>query len=316
MAEKLVMPGPAAKKTVPTGGTLLHNSRMKTVRTAVQAAQAALNGARSKGPKTAEGKSASSINALRHGLSANNLLLPGEDAQAYEHHLDRHFATFAPTNLPEAVIVAQLGDLSWKLERLSRMEDGRLLVRLEEELEKTEAYQLVTSTRRALEALSGLVAALDARRTAPKELELTEALLHGLDGTLALLREVRGLPEAVIQPVSLALQEARDTRQEGGLEQTAYEHMGDMAKVARGALSAKFAQEEAALEPVREQLAAAVLLFEDKDLKKLERHRRLLESSMARQLALLGQMRVQVAASKPEAQAEAQELRVRLRVVK
>lgn len=310
------MPSPAAKKAVPTGGTLLDNSKMKNIRTAVQAAQAAINGARSKGPKTAEGKSASSINALRHGLSANNLLLPGEDAQAYEHHLDRHFATFAPATLPEAVIVAQLGDLSWKMERLTKLENGRLLARLEEELEKTDAFGLVTSTRRALEALSGLVAAVDARRTAPKELELTEALLRGLDGTLTLLREVPGLPEAVIHPLSLAVQEARDTRQDGRLEQTAYEHLGDMAKLARGALTAKLAQEEAALDPVRERLAADVLLLEDKDLRKLERHRRLLESSMSRQLGLLSQIRVQVAASKPEVQAEARELRVKLRLVR
>lgn len=286
------------------------------VRSALQAAQAAINGARSKGPKTAEGKSASSLNSLRHGLSANNLLLPGEDAQEYERHLDAYFATFAPATLPEAQVVAQIGDLAWKLERLTKLENSRMRARLEEKLEGTEAHQLVISTRRALEALSGLVAAVDARRTAPKELELTEALLCGLEGTVGILREVPGLPEAVIQPLNLALNEARDTRQEGRLEQAAYEHLGNMAKVARGALTEKLAQEEAALEPVRERLAAAVLLLEDKDLRKLERHRRLLESSMARQLGLLGQIRVQVASSKPEAQAEAQELRVKLRLVK
>jgi len=280
------------------------------------ATEALKNAKKLGGPKTPEGKSRSAMNALRHGLSSNNLLLPGEDAHEYEGHLDGYFATFAPATLPEAQVVAQVGDLTWKLERLTKLENNRVRVRLEEKLEETEAHQLVISTRRALEALSGLVAAVDVHRTAPKELELTEALLRGLDGTLTLLREVPGLPEAVIQPLSLALDKARDTRQEGRLEQAAYEHLGDMAKLARGALTAKLAQEEAALEPVREQLAAAVLLLEDKDLKKLERHRRLLESSMARQLALLGQMRVQVAASKPEAQAEAQELRVRLRVVK
>jgi hypothetical protein len=100
------------------------------------------------------------------------------------------------------------------------------------------------------------------------------------------------------------------------LEQSAYEHLGNMAKVARGALTAKLDQEQAALGLVRERLAAEVLLLEDKDLKKLARHRRLLESSMARQLGLLGQVRIQVAASTPGAQAEAQELRVRLRLVR
>jgi hypothetical protein len=114
----------------------------------------------------------------------------------------------------------------------------------------------------------------------PKEPELTEALLRGLEGTLALLREVPGLPEAVLQPLSLALQEARDTRQEELLEQIAYEHLGNMGKLARGALAAKLDQEQAALGLVRERLAAEVLLLGDVDLKKLERHRKLLESSM------------------------------------
>jgi len=294
------------------------NSFMEpAVRAALQNASETLRNAKKLGgPKTPEGKSRSAMNALRHGLSASNLLLPGEDAQEYERHLDGYFATFAPATLPEAQVVAQIGDLAWKLERLTKLENSRMRARLEEKLEGTEPHQLVISTRRALEALSGLVAALDARRTAPKELELTEALLCGLEGTMGILREVPGLPEAVIQPLNLALSEARNTRQVGRLEQAAYEHLGNMAKLARGALAAKLAQEEAALEPVRERLAAEVLLLEDADLKKLERHRKLLESSMDRQLGLLGQMRLQVAASKPEAQAEARELRVRLRVVK
>jgi hypothetical protein len=287
-----------------------------TVRTARQAVTSALNGARSHGPKTPEGKATSSLNALRHGLSARHLLLPGEDAAEYEQHLDGYFDTFAPATLPEATIVAQLGDLSWKLERLSRMENGRLLARLEEELEKTDAFLLVIRTLQALEAVSRFIAAMDDRPTSPKEPELAEALLKGLESTLVVLREVPGLPEAVIQALRLSVDEARDTQQEGRLEQTAYERLGDMARLTRGALSAKLAQDEAALGPMRERLAAEVLLLEDKDLKKLERHRKLLESSMQRQLELLGQVRAQVSTATPEVQAEARELRVKLRVVK
>jgi hypothetical protein len=183
-------------------------------------------------------------------------------------------------------------------------------------LEKTDAFQLVMGTRRTLTAVSSLVATVDTLRSPPKELELTEALLNGVEGTLALLREVPELPETVIQPLSLALAQARDTRQDGRLEQTAYEHLGNMAKLARGALAAKFAQNEAALTPVRERLVAEVLLLEDADLKKLERHRRLLESSMVRERELLGKLRAQVAPTKPEALAEVRELRVKLRLVR
>ena len=89
-----------------------------------------------------------------------------------------------------------------------------------------------------------------------------------------------------------------------------------MARMVKGALAAKLAEEESALRPLRERLAAEVLLLEDADLKKLERHRRLLENSMQHQVNLLGQVRSQVASARPEHQAMAQELRVHLRVVK
>ena len=38
------------------------------------------NGRKSRGPKTAEGKSRSRFNALNHGMRAKTIVLPGEDA--------------------------------------------------------------------------------------------------------------------------------------------------------------------------------------------------------------------------------------------
>ncbi len=287
-----------------------------TVRNAVKAAQSAINGARSRGPTTQDGKERSSLNAVRYGFSGAHLLLPGEDATEYERHLDSYFAELVPTSTPEAMIVAQLGDLSWKLERLTKVENNRLRARLEEELEKTDHFQRVVRTRRALMAVSSLAETVDTHRMVPQEPALTESFLNGVDGTLVLLREVTELPEAIFEPMASALEQARETRQEGRLKQAAYEHLGNMAKLTRGALTAKLTQEEAALEPVRERLAAEVLLLEDADLKKLERHRRLLENSMQRQLDLLEQVRSRVASARPEHQAEAKELRVKLRLVK
>lgn len=309
------MPGPAAKKTVPTGVERLHNSRMKTVRTAVQAAQAAINGARSKGPKTAEGKSASSLNSLRHGLSANNLLLPGEDAQEYELHLDGYFATFAPVTLPEAQVVAQVGDLTWKLERLTRLENNRMRARLEEELEKMDPYKAFVLTRRALQMVDALAEIVEAIPLPPEEAERTGAFLNGVERMVVELREVPELPLAVVQPFADALDATKKSQKGTCISKSTYKHLGDMAKLARGALTAKLAQEEAALEPVRERLAAAVLLLEDADLRKLERHRRLLESSMAQQMDLLAQVCAQIATMKAENSNGSKEMRVRLRVV-
>jgi hypothetical protein len=287
-----------------------------SARSALQAAASVLNGARSKGPKTSEGKNRSAMNALRHGLSASLLLLPGEDAQQYESHLDDYFATFAPATLPEAHIVAQLGDLTWKLERLVKLENNRVHARLEEEMEKTDEHRSVVLTRRALQMVNALAETMEAVPNPPDDAERTGALLKGAERMVAELREVPEMPPALVQPLADALDAAKKPFNGACINKSTYKHLGNMAKLARGALGVKLAQEEEALEPVRERLAAEVLLLEDADLKKLERHRRLLENSMQRQLDLLGQVRSQVTSARPEHQAEAKELRVKLRVVK
>ncbi|HEX8823275.1 MAG TPA: hypothetical protein VF794_25320 [Archangium sp.] len=78
----------------------------------------------------------------------------------------------------------------------------------------------------------------------------------------------------------------------------------------------KQAEEEAVLGPLRERLAAEVLLLEDADLKKLERHRRTLETTMERQLAIFHQLRAEMANMTTENTSETQALRVMLRLVK
>ena len=42
-----------------------------------------LNAQRSTGPRTEEGKAASSLNSLKHGLTAKTVVLPGEDPAEY-----------------------------------------------------------------------------------------------------------------------------------------------------------------------------------------------------------------------------------------
>jgi hypothetical protein len=61
------------------------------------------NGAKSRGPKTSEGKPRSSQNALRHGLRARkHMLLPGGSAAEYQ----RLEAALLEELAPEAALVA------------------------------------------------------------------------------------------------------------------------------------------------------------------------------------------------------------------
>jgi hypothetical protein len=287
-----------------------------TVRSARQAVTSAINGAKSHGPKTSEGKATSSLNAVRYGFSAANLLLPGEDPAAYESFLDSWFTDLAPASVPEATSVAQLADTAWKLERLSRVENGRMLARLAEELEKTDEGKTFALTRRALEMVGALAMTVEAIPSPPKDFDRTSAFLTGVELVVKELREVPGLPMAVVEPLALALNAAQENGETEQIDAAEYENLGNMAKVVKGALTMKLAEEEAALGPVRERLAAEVLLLEDADLRKLEKARRTLEGTMQRQLAIFHQLRAELANTKTENTSEAQVLRVKLRVVK
>ena len=285
------------------------------VRNAVKAAQSAINGARSQGPMTPAGKERSSLNAVRYGLTARHLVLPGEDAAEYEAFVDSWFASLVPASMPEAVLVAQIGDAAWKLERLSKLENGRTLASLEEALEKTPEFERFALTRRAHRAVSAFVEVADTC-PAPQDAAQTDALLAAVEGTMKIVHEVPELPKAVSQPLAFSLGHGRETSKDGPMLPDAYRALGNAAKVLKGALSAKLAEDEGSLAPVRERLAAEVLLLDDADLRKLERHRKLLETAMQRQLGLLDQLRAQVATAKTQNPAETKELRVRLRVVR
>jgi hypothetical protein len=286
------------------------------VRSARQAITSAINGAKSHGPKTAEGKATSSLNSIRFGFTASHVLLPGEDPAAYEEFVSEWFTSLSPSTMPEAASVAQLADTSWKLERLSRVENGRMRARLEEELETTDEGKTFALTRRALEMVGALAMTVEAIPSPPKDFDRTSAFLTGVELVVKELREVPGLPMAVVEPLAFALKTAQENEETERIPPAIYENLGNMAKVVKGALTMKLAEEEAALGPVRERLAAEVLLLEDADLRKLERARRTLEGTMQRQLAIFHQLRAELANTKTENTPEAQALRVKLRLVK
>ncbi|NRD57699.1 hypothetical protein [Corallococcus exiguus] len=287
-----------------------------TVHSALQAATSAFNGAKSQGPKTREGKATSSLNSVRFGFSAAHLLLPGEDAAAYEAFLDSWLAALAPTTIAEAASVAQLADTAWKLERLSRVENGRMRARLEEALEKTDEFKTFDNTRMAVAMMTGFIEAVDAVPFPPTDAERTSAFLAGVEQTVKMLRELPGLPMAVVEPLASALKMAQERKEMERIPPAIYENLGNMARVVKGALGMKLAEDEAVLGPLREQLVAEVLLLEDVDLRKLEKARRTLEGTMQRQLTILHQLRAELANTKMENPNETQALRVKLRLVR
>src|SRR6476619_1718939 len=80
------------------------------------------NARQSSGPKTDTGKQTSSRNAIRHGLTSTQIVLPGEDQSAYEELLRGMHQSYATANEAERVLVDQIAANAWRLMRAQRVE--------------------------------------------------------------------------------------------------------------------------------------------------------------------------------------------------
>src|ERR1700730_15890959 len=93
------------------------------------------NAQKSTGPKTPEEKPAISMNALRHGLRARTVVLPGEDRQEFNQLCDDLEVEWEPQSRTEQFYVEQMAVSQWKL---TRMEVGEVGVFQENSTAKTQ----------------------------------------------------------------------------------------------------------------------------------------------------------------------------------
>jgi hypothetical protein len=91
-------------------------------RAADRAAINRANAEKSTGPRTDAGKQRSKLNALRHGLTGQTVVLPTEDHDAYQLHAKRLFDHFRPVDALEQQLVQALADNSWRLNRVTAVE--------------------------------------------------------------------------------------------------------------------------------------------------------------------------------------------------
>ena len=82
------------------------------------------NALKSTGPKTPEGKDAVRLNAVKHGLLAQDILLPGEDEAALKALGERMRTELQPVGELESLLVERIIAAQWRLRRLGRVETG------------------------------------------------------------------------------------------------------------------------------------------------------------------------------------------------
>ena len=88
------------------------------------------NAQQSTGPRTAEGKARSSRNALKHGLTAGDVVLPNEDGEAFQARLDDWHADFPEAGAAQRCLIERAAHASWRLDRCARYETARLAERV------------------------------------------------------------------------------------------------------------------------------------------------------------------------------------------
>ena len=87
-----------------------------------RAAANRLNALKSTGPRTAEGKAKSALNALKHGLTSQSPLLPTEDPADYNLFSEGYLEELDPQSVEQCTLAQQLILTSWKLNRIPQIE--------------------------------------------------------------------------------------------------------------------------------------------------------------------------------------------------
>jgi hypothetical protein len=108
--EKISSPTPSLRATDPEA--------QRVRRAAINRA----NSAHSTGPRTESGKQRSSRNALSHGLTARTAVLPTEDPDAYQRHIQKFVDEYAPATATETQLVHEIANTAWRLNRIPLLE--------------------------------------------------------------------------------------------------------------------------------------------------------------------------------------------------
>jgi len=144
------------------------------------------NSQHSTGPKTQSGKQRSALNALRHGLTGQIIVLPGEDLDAYQRHIASFTDEYHPHGATETQLVQTLADTAWRLNRVSALENNLLTLGMVHV-----PAQLDDAPEQVQNALS-IAAALDSQTRALANLSLHgQRLSRQFEKTLSKIQELQ-----------------------------------------------------------------------------------------------------------------------------
>jgi hypothetical protein len=155
-------------------------------RAAERAAVNKANAQKSTGPKTEAGKQRSSLNALRHGLTGQTVVLPTEDHSAYQRHSHSFLNEYQPNGATETQLVQSLIDASWRINRVAAIETNLFSLGITEMEDRIRANHPEAET-----ALAMALAFRDHTRAFAQISIYTQRLARQFERTLAQLRQIQ-----------------------------------------------------------------------------------------------------------------------------
>jgi hypothetical protein len=144
------------------------------------------NSQNSTGPKTEAGKQRSSLNALRHGLTSQIVVMPTEDLLIYQRHLKSFTDEYHPEGATEAHPVQALSDTAWRLNRVAALEANLLTL-----AGSSQPNPFADAPNQIQDAMA-IVAALESQSKALANLSLhSQRLSRQFERTVAQLHELQ-----------------------------------------------------------------------------------------------------------------------------
>ncbi len=170
--------------------------RPETQRSAAQIAASRANGAKSKGPKTEEGKRIAALNSRRHGLLAASTVIDGEEQTSFMMLSESLIELFQPADEHEANLVETMLTSMWRRTRALSMQTSgiSILVRKQAKLAAQSGTPARDSHHLAFTGLSASLAAASVAKSADADARTLD-LLHRYEAhhTRAYSRAVKDL---------------------------------------------------------------------------------------------------------------------------
>jgi hypothetical protein len=182
------------------------------------------NALKSTGPKTSEGKSIVKCNALKHGLLAQEVLLPNEDKVALEELGESMRAELQPAGEMENLFVKRIIASTWRLRRLGGVEAGIFAWELYGELVERAQQEACTHERTFLETMVREPEILDERK-------LREALQQAKELEAKREAETNALGRTFIRDADKTNAFSKLSRCETAIERSLYRALHELQRL-------------------------------------------------------------------------------------